>query len=502
MTELTKTKLNELYKTLETLRTYNHALALMNFDFETAAPIRARENEGDTISYFSNQAFKISSSKKTKDLIVYLNEHKDELDELDRSLVDKLYDGYLKEKNVSAKLQLRWSKLYNKAYIDWFSAKQAKDYKLFKNSFGKVIKAQKEMVALRENALPDLYDNLLNDCERGVLTEQLDVFFAELKQGLMELIAKIKAQKHRVRTDFLSRRVPVHKQEEFSRYLLKLNGYDFERGYLSTTEHPFTMDVAQDDARVTTHYYEDMFVSNIYSVIHEGGHAIFMQNEREEDHEHFINDYITNGMHESVSRFYENVIGRSEAYIRLIYPEFHRLFAEELGDVTERELYEAVNLVTPSLIRTEADEVTYGLHVVIRYEMERAICADKIKLGDIPKEWKRLYKEYLGVTPKNDAEGVLQDMHWTGGFGYFPSYALGNAYNAMYLKEIKKDMDFDKVISDGDLSKIKDWLKERVFKKANVLTPTEWLKDICGKSLSAKDFLEYLNDKYSKIYGF
>ena len=500
MTELTKKNLSELYKKLGKIKNYEHALGLMEFDFETAAPVDAREEQSEVISFFSNESFKISNSKRMKELIVYLHEHREELEELDRVLSDKLYESYLKEKNVTPATQMRWSKIYNKAYIDWIDAKEKGDFSLFKDSFGKIIEVSKEEVSLRENALPDLYDNMLNDCEKGVLGDTLDVFFDQLKAGLIDLISRIKRSKHVIRRDFLSRRVPIHKQEEFSRYLLELNGYDFKRGYLTTTEHPFTMDVAKNDARVTTHYHEDMFLSNVFSVIHEGGHAIFMQNEREEDHAHFINDSITNGMHESVSRFYENVIGRSKEYIHLIYPKFIELFGDELGDVSERELYEAVNIVEPSLIRTEADEVTYGLHIVIRYEMEKMIVSGKLPLEDVPKTWNRLYSEYLGVTPESDKDGVLQDVHWTGGFGYFPSYALGNSYNAMYLKNICNDIDFRGDILSGNFTEINGWLKEHVFKLANVLTPGEWIKDITGRSLTPDDFLEYLNAKYADIY--
>ena len=207
-------------------------------------------------------------------------------------------------------------------------------------------------------------------------------------------------------------------------------------------------------------------------------------------------------MHESVSRFYENVIGRSEAYISLIYPAFKELFCEELGEVTERELYEAVNIVSPSLIRTEADEVTYGLHIVIRYEIEKGILNGEIDVSDIPKVWNKKYKDYLGVEPNGDKDGVLQDVHWTSGFGYFPSYAIGNAYNAMYYKEIKKAMDFDGAIRKGDFAAINGWMRENVFKYANELTPDEWIKRLTKRSLTAKDFLEYLTEKYSDIYKF
>ena len=485
------------------MRYYEHAMGIISFDFETCVPKKAMENEGDTLSFFSNQCFKIEKSKSFENLVIDLYQEVDSLDYLDQILVKNLYRSYLMQKNITPKMELEMSKVYNKAYIDWLEAKNKKDYKLYIPSFKRVIEISKKEVELRDSKvkLDDLYDNMLNDCERGMLQKELDVFFEELKQGLIELIGKIKKSNKVIRRDFLNRKVPIYKQEAFSKYLLELNGFDFERGFLSTTEHPFTSSIAKDDARVTTHYYENMVLSNIYSIIHEGGHAIFMQNEPEEDHNHFLNDNISNGMHESVSRFFENVIARSKAYTHLIYPKFKETF-NEFNDVTEEELYEAINIVKPSLVRTEADEVTYGLHIVIRYEMEKKLCSGELKVEDAAKEWNRLYKEYLGVEPTNDAEGILQDVHWTGGFGYFPSYAIGNAYNAMYLKELKKEYDFDELLLKGDFKTINEWLKKHIFKDANHLDPKDWIKSITNKELSAKDFLEYLNDKYKDIYKF
>ena len=493
--------LKKLYKKLELIRKYDHALGIIYFDFETSVPKNAMERESEIASFFSNERFKIENSKSFKELVVKLHDEIDTLDYLDQVLVKDLYEDYLKTKNITPKFELMMSKIYDKAYIDWLKAKEKKNYKAFVSSFKKVIDISKKAIDLREVKLDNLYDIMLNDCEKGVLQEELDIFFNDLKKGLIDLLNKIKNSNKKIRDDFLSRKVPIYKQEAFSKYLLELNGYDFNRGFLTTTEHPFTTSIDYDDARVTTHYYEDMVLSNIFSVVHEGGHAIFMQNEPREDYKHYINDNITNGMHESVSRFFENVIGRSKAYIHLIYPKFIETF-DEFKDVTEEELYEAVNIVTPSLIRTEADEVTYGLHIVIRYEMEKKLVSGELRVEDAAKEWKRLYKEYLGVEPKNDKEGILQDVHWASGFGYFPSYAIGNAYNAMYLKEFKKQHNFDELVEKGDFKTIINWLKDNVFKDANHFEPKEWIKSITGRELTAKDFLEYLNDKYSKIYGF
>ena len=493
-------KLKRLKEILALLKKYEHALGIMYFDFETIVPKDAREEEAEILDFFSNEHFKISSSDEMKELTQYLYDNKDQIeDPLDVSLINKLYDKYQKIKNITPEFDLKMSNIFSRSYNTWLKAKEAKDYNLFKDVFKEVIDIEKEAVGYRENKLPNYYDNLLNDCEEGLLQEDLDPFFKELKEGLIDLINRIKNSKHVIRRDFLNRKVPIHKQELFSKYLLELNGYNFNKGVLSTTEHPFTSDIAKNDARVTTHYHEDMVLSNIYSIIHEGGHAILMQNEREEDYEHFINDYVTNGMHESVSRFYENIIGRSKEYVHLIYPKFIEIF-DEFKDISEQELYEAINIVEPSLIRTEADEVTYGLHIIIRYEMEKMICNNQIQVEDIPSMWNKLYKDYLGVDVHNDAEGVLQDVHWTSGFGYFPSYAIGNCYNAMYLKRLEKELPFKELILKGDFKTINQWMKDNVFIHANVLTPKEWIKELTGESLSPKAFLEYLNNKYKEIY--
>lgn len=496
-------KLKRLYEILDKASIYRHALGLLNFDFETAVPRDAKEKESDVINFFSNELFKIENSDEFKEIIVYLHSHIEEVeDPLDKVLINKKYKTYLKRKNMSEEFALEMDKIYSKAFIDWYNAREKSDYSLFKDSFKSVIEIGEREVKLRENVLPNLYDNFLNDCEEGMLQEDLDKFFSELKEGLLSVLHKIQNSKHTIRTDFLSREVPSHKQEEFGRYILELNGYDFNRGGLTTTEHPFTIDIAKDDARVTTHYYKDMVLSSMYSCIHEGGHGIFMQNEDEEDFKHYINDTITNGMHESVSRFYENVIGRSEEYCHLIYPKFKEIFSPIFDDVTEREFYEGINYVSPSLIRTEADEVTYGLHVIIRYEMEKKICKKEISLDEIPTMWNKLYKEYLGVDVPDDRNGVLQDVHWTSSFGYFPSYALGNAYNQMYLKKMREEFSLEEEISKGNFEKIKDWLKENVFKKANRLSPKEWIVEVSGESITPKYFIEYLNKKYGDIYKF
>ena len=328
----------------------------------------------------------------------------------------------------------------------------------------------------------------------------MDKAFGECTSRLVPLLKKIQNSKKKIRTDFLSREVTDEQQKKMAQYLLEVMGYDFSRGAFTTTEHPFTDGLAKDDARVTTHYYPTMFASSMFSIIHEGGHALFEQLQPEADHEHYITQNKTMGMHESVSRFYENRIGRSEAFIHLIYPKVCEIFPQVMSDVSEKELYEAMNIVTPSLIRTEADEFTYTFHIIIRYELEKLIVNGGAKIDDLRDLWNKKYSEYLGVTPQKDSEGILQDVHWSSGFGYFPTYAIGNMYNAMYYKKMSESFNIDEAVRAGDFAKINEWMKENVFKKADTLSPKDWLKDITGKTFSPDSFLDYLEEKYSKLY--
>ena len=299
----------------------------------------------------------------------------------------------------------------------------------------------------------------------------------------------------------MSRPCPVSQQEAFSRYLLELEGLKKDALVLMTTEHPFTTNFGPGDVRVTTHYYEDNFVSNIFTTLHEGGHALFMQNEPEEFYREHAANSMTNGMHECVSRFYENLIGRSEAFVRFIYPKLQELSGGTFDDVTERELYEAVNAAAPGLNRCDADELTYCLHIMIRYELEKAFMNGEITVDEIPALWNQKYQDYLGVAVPDDAQGCLQDVHWTMPAGYFPSYALGSAYGVQILRTMEKDFDVIACAARGDLIPIRDWLKEHVFSIASVTTPDEWLRAITGESLNPDYFLTYLEEKFSALYA-
>ncbi len=500
MTQELIAQYNYINDILKQQEIYTHACHVLQYDQETICPPKAMEEQGEVSAALGNMAFKLTKDPKFIEAAENLYAHRGELNSFDRALIDDLHRNYLKTKNITPEMNHEFSLVYNRAFVTWLEAKQKSDFSIFAPSLREVIEINKKDVSLREQALPVLYDNLLGDYERGLTSASLDECFGKCKERLLPLLEKIKNSKKVIRTDFLSRHADEDKQRKFARYLLELMRFDFERGSFTTSEHPFTDGLARNDVRITTHYHEDMFYANMYTVTHEGGHALFELLQPQENYDHHINGLKSMSMHESVSRFYENRIARSESFIRLVYPKLKELFPDVLGDVTERELYEAMNLVQPSLIRTEADEFTYTFHIIIRYEIEKEMLAGTVKVEDLPALWNEKYRQYLGVIVPSDREGILQDVHWTFGMGYFPTYALGNMYNAMYYNRLKNELDIDALVAAGDFDTINGWMAKNVFAKADRLSASEWIRDITGRDFTPDDFLDYLEAKYSAIY--
>ncbi|WP_022759979.1 MULTISPECIES: carboxypeptidase M32 [unclassified Butyrivibrio] len=502
MTKETQEKLNYILNASKEIETYNHACRILSYDQETICPVKGMETQGEVSAFLSNQAFKIAKDEKFTEAAEYLYEHKDELTEWDAALADQLHRTYIKEKNITPEKNMEISLVYNKAFVDWSKAREASDFSMFRESFKNVFEMNKEIIKLRDiSAGGSVYNQLLDDYERDITTDVLDECFGKCKERLLPLLEKIMKSKKNIRRDFLDIEVTDEQQANIAKWLLETIDFDLERGAFTTSEHPFTNGLGKDDVRVTTHYYPNYFIGSMYSIIHEGGHALFEMLVPEENHEHFINGGKTMGMHESVSRLYENRIGRSKEFVSLIYPKVCEVFPQVMKDVSENELYEALNIVEPSLIRTEADELTYTFHVIIRYEIEKALFEGTLSIDDVPKVWNEKYKEYLGIEPENDREGVLQDVHWTFGFGYFPAYAIGNMYNAMYYNRMKNEIDINSLVSKGDFRTLNNWMAENVFKKADRLSPSEWIKEITGRTLTADDFLDYLEEKYTELYN-
>ncbi len=488
-----------LKKHQETMAAYNHALGVMYLDATTVAPSDTWEGRGKTMEVLSQITYDLETKPENGELLAYLEAHREELDAVTRRQVEVLRKGYDQMHRIPAEEYVAYSVLCNDAQNVWQKAKNEDDFDSFAPYLEKIVAYNRKFAAYY-NAEKAPYDALLNEYEEGLTMETLDAFFAQLRETIVPLIAKVKQAKP-IEDSFLFKHYPVEIQRKFSDYLMEILGMDRTHCTIAETEHPYTTNFNNKDVRITTHYHEDNLVSSMYSVIHEGGHGLYELGADEKYNYTVLSGGASMSLHESQSRFYENIIGRSKAFTAAIFPKVKEFFPEQLAEVDAEMFYRAVNKAEPSLIRTEADELTYCLHIMVRYEIEKQLIAGTLEVKDVPAEWKRLYREYLGIDVPNDKEGCLQDSHWSGGMlGYFPSYALGSAYGAQMLKKMEEDLgDIWGNVAMGDLSKVTAWLKEKIHRHASFYKPGELFEAVCGK-FDAKYYTDYLNEKYMALY--
>ncbi len=504
MAKYNNNDLKQLYEMMNRIERKEHTCKIINYDMETAAPEGGMQGDSDDIASLQSEIFRI---RKSQDFIMLVNKlyrvDYESLSPYDKRLIHNLYREQQRNRNVNEETLREAVQLFSDAYITWMKAKRDDSYAEFHPTLAKIATMQKKLITLRDDHdSEDLYTSLIDDYEEGFTSKDLDAFFDELEKGIVPLLKQVRASSYVPKHDFLHTSVPVAKQEQFTKFLLAFNGFDFSRGSVGTTEHPFTEQFSRNDVRITTKYLEDSFISNMYSVIHEGGHALFGQNIPEDVFRYHLGEgALSMGKHESVSRFYENIIGRSHEYIHAIYPKFHELFKEELGDVSEDDLYEGVNYIDlDNPLRTEADELTYTLHIIIRYRLEKEMLKPDCDFRTLNQTWNRLYEEILDVKNTHDSTGILQDVHWTSGFGYFPTYAIGNALGCIYVKAMDKDIHLKKTLREGKMKDILTWMTENPFKSAALLDTKTWIKKLTGEDFSAQPYIEYLTKKYKALY--
>lgn len=489
-------KLAELQKKMYA---YGMARGALTLDAATVAPKGTAEGRGIALGVLAGEEHKLFASPETGELLDFLWDRRDELDRLRRRQVEELRRSYAQLTRIPAQEYMEYTQLVNQAEDLWRRAKEGSDFELFRPALEKLV-AFKIKFAGYYDAAKAPYDALLDEYERGVTMEYLDGFFSTLRERIVPLIRAI-GEKKQPDDSFLHRHYPVGAQRRFSEYLMEVLELDRNHCGLGETEHPFTHCTNNKDVRITTHYYEDDVSASMYTVIHEGGHAKYELDICDEVQYTSLGNGASTGVHESQSRFYENLIGRSRPFIQAIFPQMREFFPEQFKDVTAEQFYRAVNKVQPSPVRIGADELTYCLHIMVRYEVEKQLFSGTLEVRDIPEAWKRLYKEYLGVDVPDDRRGCLQDSHWTyGDFGYFPSYALGSAYGAQMLKNMERDIDVWGPVSRGDLSQVSGWLKEKVHRYGRLLEPADVVKNACGR-FDPNLFADYLEKKYTELYG-
>lgn len=479
---------------------YHHVMGVLYLDATTAAPSDTWEGRGRTKEVMSEIMYKLSTDPENEELLSYLETHIGELDVQTRREVEVLRKDFDQTQKIPANEYIAYSVLLNDAQAAWVKAKTEDDFAAFAPYLEKIMDYNRKFAGYYN---PDMkpYDALLNKYEEGMTMETLDAFFAQLRSAIVPLIAKIK-EVPQIDDSFLHKHYPVEIQRKFSDFLMEVLDIDRTHCGIAETEHPYTTNFNNKDVRITTHYHEDNLVSSMFSVIHEGGHALYELGADDRYNFTALSGGASMGIHESQSRFYENIIGRSHAFVHAIFPKVKELFPEQLEGIDEEIFYRAINKAEPSLIRTEADELTYALHVMVRYEIEKQLIAGTLTVAEVPCEWKRLYKEYLGVDVPNDTMGCLQDSHWSGGMvGYFPSYALGSAYGPQMLKVMVEEIgDIYADVAAGDVSKVTAWLKEHIHRHASFKKPGALFEEVCGK-FDASHYTDYLTKKYTELYN-
>jgi len=479
------------------------AESILHWDMETKMPPAGLEIKSQQLALLEKIGHQKLTDPKIREIVDQIENHTDyeSLSKLEKRNVHLSRKAHEEATALPEGLVVEIARQRTLSVAAWKKAKAKKDYGIFKPELEKTIDLQKQAagILMEVKEAPTPYDALIDDYEPNMTAKTITKVFNEMNKGLQSVIKRVQT-KSPPSIDFMRRNVSLTVQESIAVEIARFIGYDISsdeaEGRIDATEHPFTTGY-YTDVRITTNYHEDYWPATVYSVLHEGGHALYELGLPKDWMYQPVGSSASYGIHEAMSRFVENHVGRSREFWNYFLPKMKELTSDALLDLTLEQVYEGVNHVTPSKIRIEADEVTYGLHIIIRFEIEREIFADKITVEELPEVWNGKYEEYLGLEIENDSEGVLQDSHWASGlFGYFPSYALGNIYDGQLRKLLDRDVpNWRDEVSEGSFLPVKEWLTEHVYKHGNLYDPEDLMRLETGEALKVRPFLDYLNEK-------
>lgn len=488
----------KLQNQLEKAMALQTAMVLFEWDNETAAPKEAAERTAAVIGSLSSQYLDIMTGEKLKTALEECSGQMSEMTEVEQAIVRETKEEVEKLERIPADEYRSFAELTARATGIWADAREKKDFSLFAPVLKEIVDYQKRFASYQAKEGQKLYDVMLDNYEKDFGMKELDEFFRVVKEGIVPLLKESAKRSEQIDNSFLSAGYTEEQQEKAARFLAEYVGFDFDRGILAVSAHPFTTNLHNKDVRITTHYL-DRIDSSIYSVIHESGHAVYELGIRDDLTQTPAGQGASMGMHESQSRFFENIMGRNRNFWVPIYGNMQEIFGSPLKEVSLDDFLAAVNKTIPGLIRTEADELSYCLHVLVRYEIEKLMIEENAEIDSLPELWNDKYEEYLGIRPKNDREGILQDIHWSqGSFGYFPSYALGNAFGAQLYHKMKQEMDFDGLLREGRADAIREYLREHIHQYGKLKTSRQLLKDATGEDFNPAYYVEYLTERYGK----
>jgi len=478
-----------------------YAAAVLNWDMEINMPANGVEARSRQLATLSGIAFEMGTSEKFSKL---LQAAKDDtsLDTLQKRNVELLWSDFQKAKKFSQEFVEEMSMTVSQTFAAWEHAKKANDFSLYAPQLEKMIalkRKQAEIIGYEKHP----YDALLDDYEPGMTAAVLDEYFNTVRSGLKPLLEKIKAQPQ-VDNSCLHQHFDRQQQWDYSIAILKQMGYDFGAGRQDISTHPFTTNFAATDVRVTTRINENDMTDCLFSAIHEGGHALYEQGLLTSNYGLPLGEAASLSVHESQSRLWENNVGRALPFWKYNFEIAQKTFPAQFSAISQDTLYKAINRVEPSFIRTQADELTYHFHIMIRFDIEKALMEGTLNVADLKNYWNEQYQKYLGITPADDATGILQDVHWSHGLlGYFPTYSLGSAYAAQYYRQAEQDIPgLNDLIAQGDNAPLLNWLREKIHVHGRFYNSQDLCEKVTGEKLNFNHFLKYAEDKYSDIYRF
>lgn len=500
---LNKISTPELYnsykETIQKAADIYYASAVLGWDQEVYMPQKGFAARSRQLSTLASVAHEVVTSEEYGNILTELQSRQD-LDEEQQANVRLSLEDYTKKQKLPSSFVAKLAEQTSASYQAWIDARKANDYSLYAPQLEKMLELKLQEADLYGYEV-HAYNALMDEYEKGATVAMLDPVFDDVKQQLPGLLAAIQ-EAPQVGDSFLHKHYARDKQWQFSLDVLKAMGYDFDAGRQDLSEHPFTTSFSAEDVRVTTRVSEDDFASLLWSSIHEGGHALYEQGLPIAQYGMPLGEAASLSVHESQSRIWENNIGRGAHFWTHFYPKLQQYFPDTLGNISEQVFYKGVNKVQPSLIRTEADELTYHFHVMIRYEIEKALLTSELDIKDLSGAWNDMYHKYLGVTPPGDKQGVLQDIHWAhGSFGYFPTYSLGSFYAAQYYDKAATEIEnMEEQLAQGDYSQVLSWLRRNIHKHGRRYTSDELCHKVTGSGLDFKSFMNYATKKYSGIY--
>lgn len=501
---------NELLEKVRALMILGTAEGVIHWDMETMMPPAAVEQRSLQLELLSRIGHQMSTNPQIGKLLkeIQSNPNYEALGQIEKRNVYLINKSYIEQTSLPEKLVADLAKQETITVNAWKKAKAQKSFNQLKSEFQKLLDLNKQAADLlmKAKGTKTSYEALIDKFEPEMTTDKITQTFNNLQYELKLLLEKIQKSKKTPEKSILNQSVPVEAQRQISQLITKTLGYDTSspnaNGRIDETEHPFTCG-SYEDVRITTHYYLNDFANSLFSVLHESGHALYDLNINSEWRYQPIGSTCSYGIHESQSRLYENVVGRSKDFWTGFLPKIQKIAPSLSGIKLDKFMY-AINCVERSKIRIESDEVTYNLHIIIRYELERDLFADKISVDELPQLWNQKYADYLGVKVENDSEGVMQDTHWSSGlYGYFPSYALGNIYSGQIAQAITIDLpNWRSQLSTGNLNEFNSWLKENIHRKGNLYDPEDLIRQATGKGLDSEPYMQYLTKKYGDLYGF